>query len=427
MAFNEVSAEVKNRIFEDREKHAVNPYALKNEDAIRETTNGDHDSLHRPTFVRDVERIMNNPFYNRYMDKTQVFSFVKNDDISRRASHVQLVSRIARDIGSVLNLNTDAIEAMALGHDIGHTPFGHEGERLLSKLYNERTGRFFNHNIQSGRVFYTLFKTNLTFQTLDGIICHNGEMEAREYKPDTEGVSKETAFQVFKDKMEHCYVEEKGIKDLCPATLEGCVVRISDIIAYLGKDRQDAKLLGLDVQKMPTEAEKLFHNELGRTNSEIINNISVSIIENSYGKPYLAMDDVIYQGLKKAKNDNYENIYGSDPVKERYAKLVPMFEFFYEKFLKDLENHNTDSFIYKHHIEYLKSSNARINYYKSADRPKVEWTYEEEEPNSIVCDYISSMTDDYFIDLYNLLKDEPKEKIIFTGYFDNLTDVVIKP
>ena len=133
--------------------------------AIRRDNTRDIASVVRPSFVRDIEKIMNCPYYNRYTDKTQVFSLYKNDDISRRALHVQLVSRIARNIGRLLGLNTDLIEAIALGHDMGHTPFGHAGEAILSKLYNKRTGRYFNHNVHSVRVLDRIFHYNISLQT----------------------------------------------------------------------------------------------------------------------------------------------------------------------------------------------------------------------------------------------------------------------
>ena len=143
----------------------------------------DRAALWRPAFVRDVEKIMHSPYYNRYADKTQVFSFYKNDDISHRALHVQLVSRIARNIGRMLGLDLDLIEAVALGHDIGHTPFGHAGEKFLNESYHANTGRYFNHNVHSVRVLDKIFNLNISLQTLDGILCHNGEFECKEYRP----------------------------------------------------------------------------------------------------------------------------------------------------------------------------------------------------------------------------------------------------
>ena len=198
----------------------------------------DRATLWRPAFVRDVEKIMHSPYYNRYADKTQVFSFYKNDDISHRALHVQLVSRIARNIGRMLGLDLDLIEAVALGHDIGHTPFGHAGEKFLNKSYHANTGRYFNHNVHSVRVLDKIFNLNISLQTLDGILCHNGEFECKEYRP-----SKLDNFKDFDAKVEECYIDPSAIDRLVPSTLEGCVVRISDMICFVGEGtaRPDGK------------------------------------------------------------------------------------------------------------------------------------------------------------------------------------------
>ena len=153
-----LSKELQDRIREDRENHWQNPYAFSNEDVIRRKPSREY--MWRPAFVKDCEKIMHMPLYNRYADKTQVFSLYKNDDISRRSSHVQLVSRIARNIGSMLVLNIDLIEAISLGHDIGHTPFGHAGERKLNEIYNGHTGRFFNHNVHSVRALDRMNQMN---------------------------------------------------------------------------------------------------------------------------------------------------------------------------------------------------------------------------------------------------------------------------
>ena len=103
---------------------------------IRRNKNHDTPNIWRPDFIRDIEKILYCPYYNRYSDKTQVFSFYKNDDITRRSLHVQLVARIAKNIGRMLDLDLDLIEAISIGHDIGHTPFGHAGESILNNLYN---------------------------------------------------------------------------------------------------------------------------------------------------------------------------------------------------------------------------------------------------------------------------------------------------
>ena len=274
--YHKLSEKVQKKILEDRENNWRNPYACKDAAVIRRQDK-DRANLWRPAYVRDVEKIIHSPYYNRYTDKTQVFSFYQNDDISRRALHVQLVSRIARNIGRVLGLNEDLIEAIALGHDIGHTPFGHAGERILSQLYKEQTGRYFNHNVHSVRVLDGMFDRNISLQTLDGILCHNGEFEQKEYRPVSE-----MDFAEYDARVEACYQDENAISRLVPATLEGCVVRISDMIAYLGKDRQDAVKAGL-----LENTECFSKTELGTNNAEIVNNLIVNIIENSYGKDYI--------------------------------------------------------------------------------------------------------------------------------------------
>ena len=167
--------EKKSRTYVDR--------AFADDMVIRRTPNQNPPPVWRPNCAKDIDRIMYSPYYNRYTDKTQVFSLMKNDDITRRSLHVQLVSRIARTIGRALNLNLDLIEAIALGHDIGQTPFAHSGEVYLNELYNRNTGRFFNHNIHSVRVLDQIFPLNLSLQTLVGIAGHNGEIELAEYWP----------------------------------------------------------------------------------------------------------------------------------------------------------------------------------------------------------------------------------------------------
>ncbi len=397
--YRKLSEELQKKIVADRAAGKVFDYACKDEEIVRRVSDRDKASIWRPAFVRDVEKIMNVPYYSRYADKTQVFSFRKNDDISRRSYHVQLVSRIARNIGSVLGLNTDLIEAIALGHDIGHTPFGHEGERQLSALYKAHTGRYFNHNVQSVRVLDRMTNWNISLQTLDGIICHNGEMEQQEYRP-----VKLAGFKEFDKRVEACICDESNIATLVPCTLEGCVVRISDIIAYLGKDRQDAVKLGVI-----SDEDTFSTADIGSSNAEIINNLSVNIIENSYGKPYLSMDKDVFEMLKQAKRENGRLIYANSDEGNQYKENVrPMLEEMYEKLLEDVENHNKKSLIYKHHIEFV---NGYLKY------GAIDVDYEETEANQIVVDYIASMTDDYFVDVYQHMFGN-KYTVKYVGYFD---------
>lgn len=159
----------------------LSSFACKSEQAIK-LQEDDEDM--RPDFFKDIDRIIHSLGYTRYIDKTQVFSFIQNDHITHRVLHVQLVAKIARTIGRSLNLNEDLIEAIALGHDIGHTPFGHTGEKFLNDICKREGIGYFCHNAQSVRVLKDLENLNITVQTLDGILAHNGEILQNIYAPD---------------------------------------------------------------------------------------------------------------------------------------------------------------------------------------------------------------------------------------------------
>ena len=401
LKYHVLSKELQEQITEDRAKNWENPYKCKDTDALRRDPAHDNANLWRPAFVRDIEKILHLPVYNRYADKTQVFSLYHNDDISRRGLHVQLVSRIARNIGAVLGLNIDLIEAIALGHDLGHTPFGHAGERFLSELLHQNTGCYFNHNVHSVRVVDRLYRRNLTLQTLDGILCHNGEFEKKEYipKPCNNFCNFDKKF------LQCCNLGKEAIDRLIPSTLEGCVVRISDMIAYLGKDRQDAR-----IAKIIDGNNEFAPNETGSKNAEIINNLIVDIIENGYSKSFIHLSQTAYNDLKKAKDENTEIIYKNKEINDIYDKVIkPMFEQMYKKLLSDIKQGNKNSFIFKHHINDI---NYQTKYYSQFD-------YINESPDFIVSDYIASMTDDYFIELYREMFPDSKFKIEYKSYFEN--------
>jgi len=357
----------------------------------------DKASVWRPAFVHDIDKILHCPYYNRCTDKTQVFSLIRNDDITRRSLHVQLVSRIARTIGAALNLNLELIEAIALGHDIGHTPFAHAGEVYLDGLYFESAGRHFSHNIHSVRVLDGIYPFNITLQTLSGIAGHNGEIELEEYHP--EPIS---GFRQFDDMLERSYIEKAYANRIQPSTLEGCVVRISDIIAYLGKDRQDAARVNV----IPEEA--FAGGDIGSINAEIINNLVVNIIENSYGKPYIKLDKRHFQALQDSKRDNYAMIYAGAPAMSKLDTVVkPMMGEIYGQMLSDLKANRAYSPIFTHHIDYVNQSRYRRL------RP-----YEAALPDQLVVDYIASMTDDYLVDLHRYLFPDSPLRVEYRGYFD---------
>lgn len=395
--YTDLSEKIKLKIERDIKENTLPQFSFDEKNAVRRDSTRDCATVLRTPFIRDIDKIMHSPYYNRYTDKTQVFSFHKNDDITRRALHVQLVSRIARTIGKALNLNLDLIEAIALGHDIGHTPFGHAGEDFLDEILFEKCGRHFSHNIHSVRVLDKIFPYNISLQTLNGIACHDGEMELEEYYPIKLG-----SFEEFDEVIERCYLDKAKVKRLIPCTLEGCVVRICDIIAYLGKDRQDAERTKVILN------DEFESTAIGTYNAQIINNMMVNIVENSYGKPYIKMDREHFLALKKAKADNYKFIYNSDYVSSGLCETVkPMMKELFEKLLYDLESDNRRSVIFTHHINLL----SRAHYPRKTP-------YENDDKNQIVADYIASMTDDYFIELYAHLFPESDKKIIYKGYFD---------
>lgn len=395
--YEELSPELAARIEKENREGTYIRLAFDNQGVIRRDMSADRPSVWRPAFVQDIDKIIHCPFYNRYTDKTQVFSLVKNDDITRRSLHVQLVSRIARTIGSALHLNIDLIEAIALGHDMGHPPFGHMGEKYLDSLLSRYTGRHFSHNIHSVRVLDGIFPFNISLQVLSGIAGHNGEMEQEEYWP-----VPLTDFDAFDRELEKCYVERAWANKIAPNTLEGMVVRIADIIAYLGRDRQDAERVKV------AEEEAFAHDGLGAVNAEIVNNLMVNIIENSYGKPYLKMDQRHFKALSDSKKENYEIIYDHAAAQTKLDLTVqPMMAEIYGQLLDDLHHGQKDSPIFTHHIEYVNHTARR------RDVP-----YEKTEPNQMVVDYIASMTDDYFIDLHHYLFPDSPYKVVYKGYFD---------
>lgn len=353
-------------------------YASRDRDAIRFESNV---ADIRPEYYRDVDRIIWSKSYFRYMDKTQVFIIKDNDHISRRMSHVQMVSKIARTIGRALNLNEDLIEAMGLGHDLGHVPFGHLGETFLNELSLANGQGVFMHNVQSVRNLMVLENNgkglNLTVQTLDGILCHNGELILDKYAP-----VKKTSEDFLREYYD-CYKSVDNIISLKPMTLEGCVVRISDVISYIGKDIEDALLLGvLDPSELPESLMEV----LGNKNGDIINTFVLDIIENSMDKPYIKMSSKINKAMVELQKFNYENIYYRAVSPEQKKMYKDMMNLVFYKNLEFLNNSYYDADIYKVYL------NSMSDEYK-----------QNTENARIVIDYIAGMTDDYFMEEYKKL------------------------
>ncbi len=405
---------------------ALSPYACPYSKALRlferryppYSQNPDFYLLRSP-FMVDVDKILHNPFYNRCTDKTQVFAFFRNDDITRRALHLQLVSHIARTIGRGLRLNLDLIEAIALGHDMGHTPFGHTGEHMLDEISKrEMDGRRFLHNVHSVRVLKTLLRCNLTLPTYDGIISHNGERDFEDrYHPGTC-----STFDEFDRMMEECCTVEGRNRSLRPGTLEGCVVRISDMLAYLGKDRQDAVRAGL-FDKLDYQGSGV----LGTNNLSILDRTVANLVKNSMGHDYLQLDPEVARDLNRLRHENNESIYFSLEVRESTNDdaLKQMMEDLFASCMDALRRDDRTHPVWTHHLSFPIGAGVGgrpttlLDVYRDEARqlgaePADRWA-------QMTIDYIASMTDDYFVDLHkHLLPDSPvQSQIHYHGYFED--------
>ena len=347
-------------------------YACKSLDAIRLNTIKDD---FRTPFFRDIDRVIYSLSYTRYMDKTQVYSFKDNDHISKRMTHVQLVSKIARTICRALKLNEDLCEAIALAHDIGHTPLGHSGEAMLNEISMKELNEAFAHNIQGVRNLMYVDNLgeghNLTIQVLDGVFCHNGEMVSEKYVPQKKDMEE------FLREYNESYSNIEKSKTYRPMTLEGCVVRISDIIGYIGRDIEDAINLGLfDREDIPKEISDV----LGNNNKDIVNTIIVDIIDNSIDKPYIKMSKKVYEAIFKLKKFNYQNIYSKSLTKDEYDYYNLGMKKIYSVYLNALEKNDKSNIIY---TIFLDS--------------QCRWYLDNTSNQRKVIDFISGMTDELFL------------------------------
>lgn len=369
---------MENIIENNMKKHNMNLsiHSSNDEDAIRFNK---QKKDFRTEYFRDIDKIIYSLSYIRYRDKTQVFSNKQNDMISKRISHVHMVSKIARTIGRALNLNEDLIEAASLGHDLGHVPFGHEGEKILNNLSLKYNEGFFFHNVQSVRTLMYIenkgLGTNITLQVLDAILCHNGEELKPIYYPQPK--TKEQFLLEYNE----TYRNKDILKTLKPMTLEGCVVRISDIIAYIGKDIEDAIRLGLITEKQIPEN---ISKTLGKTNSEIINKLIKDIIKNSINKNYIKLSKNVFTALEQLIDFNYKNIYNKSNSLSNLKQYSKMFEQLFELYYNHIINKKTNEDIFKLFLDNMDATYISNN-----------------SPARIVIDYIAGMTDNFFYYQYN--------------------------
>jgi dGTPase len=358
-----------------RELSTLSPYATQNHQARRrfpESTDP------RSPFALDRDRILYSSAFRRYSGKTQVIYFASQLDemLSSRSIHTLSVSQVARTIGKFLGLNEDLIEAIALAHDLGHSPFGHDGEKFLSKQCERHRIGQYHHHIQSLHIVDLVAKggrgLNLTFQVRDGIVSHDGEAHNQKLEPQRDKTEKDIEKYVIKMKT--------GQKlEMMPATLEGCVVRISDTIAYVGQDIEDAIRIGLIKR---SDIPKDLRNSLGSTNGEIIDTLVKDVVYNSIDQTFIRFSSDISDKLYQLKNFNYENIYLSNKLKKSYGKIELGFKLLFDIFLKDLQSKNTHSRIFRHFLD-------------SKDKSYLNTTNTPEK----VRDFIGGMTDRYFVEV----------------------------
>jgi dGTPase len=361
-------------ILDQGEAEGLNPLAVRSMDGVRRSPEPRLEEDYRQSFAVDVDRILYSLAYTRYFDKTQVFYLIENDHITHRMLHVQLVSKVARTIGRFLGLNGDLIEAIAIGHDIGHPPFGHDGERFLSDIcVRHGIGRFL-HNVQSVQFLEKVERKgrgwNLCLQTLDGILCHDGEIHNRVLTP-----ARDKGFADHDREVDQKKAGE-NIR-LVPMTLEGCVVRFADTISYIGRDIEDAIRLNLisrsDLPEKSVES-------LGNTNGTIVYALVTDVIRNSHMKPYIAFSEAVSEALVRLKGFNYEQIYMNPRIKKHQKTIHQLFEILFERFLKDIRNKNLTSPIYVNFIDGMSPEYMRNHC-----------------PEEVVRDFISGMTDGYFL------------------------------
>ncbi|MBW2318371.1 MAG: HD domain-containing protein [Deltaproteobacteria bacterium] len=365
--------ELKRRL-NDRESLFLVPGAAYSQDAIRRLSEEQVDGGHRQNYAVDSDRILHSLAYTRYIDKTQVFYLVDNDHITHRVLHVQLVSKISRTIGRFLGLNEDLIEAIALGHDIGHCPFGHDGETYLSEICQNHGIGAYQHNIQSVRFLERIERKgkglNLTLQVLDGILCHDGELHTRALYPEPG-----KTFKLFDDQIRNKSADPK--LSLLPMTLEGCVVRMADTISYIGRDIEDAIRLNLISRKqLPRQCVA----ELGDTNGTIVYNLVSNIISNSLERDAIAFSQPVSEALKELKEFNLKNIYLNPQIKPDPSGIKHLFQVLYDRYVSDLEKVDESSIIFS---EYLNDMSAA--YVAGLSPPK------------IARDFIAGMTDQFFL------------------------------
>lgn len=325
--------------------------------------------MHSP-FELDVETILHSKAYSRYADKTQVIYLLPHDHIASRGLHVQLVSSFARSVGRKLGLDIDLIEAISLGHDIGHAPFGHEGEEYLNTLSVASSLGGFSHSRQSCRIASEIEPMNLTLAVLDGFLCHDGGM-----KKSTLAIAPEKTWAQHNAELECRREDPEG--DLSPATYEGALVKIADTASYLERDLDDAVTLGI------VKEEEIPATLFPQTPRAITEAVGQDIIAMYQKIGTIGLSEEVFTALQQIRSFNFSRIYVHERLKTESQKIHNVYDLLFHYLLREWKQKGKGSVLWDHFLHSKESA------------------YVEKYPaEQLVVDYIAGMTDGYFLRLF---------------------------
>jgi dGTPase len=377
MACEKIEVDIRKILLNGEERFST--FAKKSGDSLGRCHPIDDDPF-RLEFARDETRILHSRPFRRLKHKTQVFLSPDDDHICTRMEHVLHVSSIAAIIGRCLNLNTDLINAIAKGHDLGHTAFGHTGERTLNDILvkDKNVPGGFMHEIHGLRVVDKLTKygkgLNLTYEVRDGIATHCGENFEQVVRPNrSRDLHK---LDLLNDRTN------------MPATLEGCLVRLVDRIAYLGRDMEDAiKARLIKESDLPTAVAR----GLGTDNGQIIGVFVNDTIANSVGKDQIEMSDEIFGLMNMLKDFNYERIYRHhevERVSEKANKMLKMLFYEVESIYEKSERGGNTSYV----ETLVKASPVLETFFKFTKNTNYT---DDVKPWRVAADYVAGMTDHF--------------------------------
>nr|WP_319776063.1 HD domain-containing protein [uncultured Sphaerochaeta sp.] len=342
----------------------------------------------RGPYYRDTTAIIHSSPFRRLKHKTQVFFAPSNDHICTRMEHCLHVSSIASTICKGLGLDSEIAWAIGMGHDLGHTPFGHTGEKILSAKMQEAGFFPFEHEVNSLRVVDFLTShgkgLNLTYAVRDGIACHNGEQLVQSIMP------------TFAVRDLEQITSRKG---LIPATYEGAVVRFSDTIAYLGRDFEDACRLGIiNEEQLPQKVSRI----LGKRNADIIDTLVSDVIEHSNETVGISFSEEVFPAVQEMISFNYRSIYKS-PMLEGYER------YFNRLFtlILDYLNFLLGTYGYRESLYVQEKNMLAMGFYHHL--MDMHEAYEERDGNigRLIYDYVAGMSDNFCLDCANeILKPE---------------------